>query len=149
MPWRTSASSSTLTVAMFSTPQAFRIWMARPEKPHCGNWAVPFMNSTTGALLTVSRIQFCTSWVICSLGFLVGYPPFYLKALDIAFPWVSISSVVIAICDTTINDIHGVGNGRQAGPQVRPHGRVERHQTGSLAGGAGGCGSAPGAGLVV
>src|SRR5690606_19597478 len=57
MPWRTSGSSSTLTVAMLSTPQAFRIWMARPEKPHCGNCAVPFMNSTTGVLVTVSLIQ--------------------------------------------------------------------------------------------
>ena len=47
MPWRISSSSSTLTVVRSSTPQAFRIWTARPEKPHIGNCAVPFMNSTT------------------------------------------------------------------------------------------------------
>ena len=51
--WRTSSSSSTLTVTMFFTPQAFRTCTVRPEKPHCGNWAVPFMKSTTGCSSTV------------------------------------------------------------------------------------------------
>ena len=50
---RTSSSSSTFTVTMFFTPTAFRIWIARPENPHCGNWAVPFMNRTTGLSVTV------------------------------------------------------------------------------------------------
>src|SRR5438874_12776979 len=53
---------------MLSTPHAFRIWMARPEKPHCGNWAVPFMNSTTGVLVTVSLIQVCTSLIWFAFG---------------------------------------------------------------------------------
>src|SRR5690606_31522277 len=57
MPWRTSSSSSTLTVTSLVTPDALSTWMARPEKPHCGNWAVPFMNSTTGLEVTVSRMK--------------------------------------------------------------------------------------------
>ena len=52
MPWRISSSSSTFTVVRSFTPQAFSTCMARPEKPHIGNWAVPFMNSTTRLPLT-------------------------------------------------------------------------------------------------
>ena len=40
-------------VTSWRMPAFLRIWMALPEKPHCGNWAVPFMNSTTGCSLTV------------------------------------------------------------------------------------------------
>src|SRR5574343_652258 len=63
MPWRTASSSSTLKVfrslATFR-PLALRICTARPEKPHIGNWAVPFMNSTTGLDLTRVSMR---SWV--------------------------------------------------------------------------------------
>src|SRR3989344_5779626 len=47
MPWRISSSSSTLTVTTLlgSTPQALGIWIARPEKPHMGKLALPFMES--------------------------------------------------------------------------------------------------------
>jgi hypothetical protein len=34
-------------MALGSTPQALRIWIARPEKPHIGKLALPFMNKTT------------------------------------------------------------------------------------------------------
>src|SRR5450432_593163 len=61
MPWRISASARTLTVWRFSTPQAFSICTAALEKPHCGNCGVPFMYSTTGWLVTCSRM---VSWVL-------------------------------------------------------------------------------------
>ena len=50
------ASSSTLTVvkSSVSTPQALRIWMARPEKPHCGKSGV--------ALHVQHHVVFLTSW---------------------------------------------------------------------------------------
>src|SRR6478752_10643225 len=59
MPWRTSASSSTLTVlsVRVSTPTALRIWIARPEKPHIGKLALPFMKSTRSLLLTRSSMR--------------------------------------------------------------------------------------------
>ena len=44
------------------TPQAFRIWIARPEKPHIGNCAVPFMNSTTGLPFTRVSMR-CWVWL--------------------------------------------------------------------------------------
>src|SRR5687767_15908255 len=34
---------------------------ARLEKPHCGNSGVPFMNSTTSWLLTMSAMRACGS----------------------------------------------------------------------------------------
>ena len=40
-----------------STPQARKILIAFPEKPHCGNWAVPFMNKTTGWAVTISLMR--------------------------------------------------------------------------------------------
>ena len=54
MPWRIASSSSTLTVVTVfgSTPQALRICTARPEKPHMGNEALPFMNRTMSLPLT-------------------------------------------------------------------------------------------------
>src|SRR3990167_8508273 len=59
MPWRISSSSSTLTVftVLGSTPQALRIWIARPEKPHMGKLALPFMNSTMSLDLTSWSIR--------------------------------------------------------------------------------------------
>src|SRR5450830_984253 len=63
MPGRISGSSSTFTVfrLLGSTPQALRIWTARPEKPHWGKLAVPFMNSSTGLFLTRSSMR---CWVL-------------------------------------------------------------------------------------
>ena len=54
MPWRISASSSTLMVVrvLVSTPLALSSWMARPEKPHMGKLALPFMNNTMSLSLT-------------------------------------------------------------------------------------------------
>jgi hypothetical protein len=59
MPWRISWSSSTLTVlsALVSTPTALRIWIARPEKPHMGKLALPFMKSTMSLVLTRSSMR--------------------------------------------------------------------------------------------
>src|SRR5256885_1258423 len=61
-----SWSSSTLTVEMslVSTPQALRIWMARPEKPHMGKLALPFMNSRMLLLLTSWSMR-CWVSLIC------------------------------------------------------------------------------------
>ena len=39
----------------------------RPENPHCGNCAVPFINSTTGCSVTVSRMKFSTSLIVVSM----------------------------------------------------------------------------------
>src|SRR5690606_24176463 len=50
----------TLTVISCFRPQDFSSWMARPEKPHCGNCAVPFMNNTTGFSVTVWLRNSCT-----------------------------------------------------------------------------------------
>src|SRR5450830_2183095 len=63
MPARISSSSSTLMVfrVLGSTPQAFKIWMARPEKPHWGKLALPFMNSTTSLDFTSSSMRFWVS----------------------------------------------------------------------------------------
>src|SRR5882724_780101 len=61
MPWRISGSSSTLTVNSFSTPQAFRIWTALAEKPHCGNCGVPFIYRTTGLPVTCCLMRSCAS----------------------------------------------------------------------------------------
>src|SRR5574337_735645 len=57
MPWRTSSSSRTLTVFRSLTPQACSTWIARPENPHIGYWAVPFMKSTTRSPLTRSSMR--------------------------------------------------------------------------------------------
>src|SRR5574337_850330 len=57
MPWRTSSSSRTLTVFRSVTPQACSTWIARPENPHIGYWAVPFMKSTTRSPLTSSSMR--------------------------------------------------------------------------------------------
>ncbi|MOA66092.1 hypothetical protein D3C78_1927270 [compost metagenome] len=59
MPWRMPSSSSTLTVlsVLVSTPTALRIWMARPEKPHIGKLALPFMKSTSSLDLTRSSMR--------------------------------------------------------------------------------------------
>src|SRR5574343_1043859 len=59
MPWRISASSSTFTVlrVLVSTPQALRICTARPEKPHMGKLALPFMNSRMSLPLTSSSMR--------------------------------------------------------------------------------------------
>src|ERR1700761_1663762 len=61
MPWRMPSSSSTLTVFTFSAPEAFRTWMARPENPHIGNCAVPFMKRTTGLSSTICLMRSCVS----------------------------------------------------------------------------------------
>src|SRR3954468_4967440 len=59
MPWRISSSSSTFTVfsCFGSTPQALRIWIARPEKPHMGKLALPFMNNSTSLFFTRSSMR--------------------------------------------------------------------------------------------
>src|SRR6476469_11177734 len=46
MPLRSSADSSTFS-PLLPTPTVSRICTTCPEKPHCGNCGVPFMNSTT------------------------------------------------------------------------------------------------------
>jgi hypothetical protein len=38
--------------------------MARPEKPHMGNWALPFMNNTIGFSVTVLWINSLASMVL-------------------------------------------------------------------------------------
>src|SRR3546814_4912433 len=45
---RISGSSSTLTVCSSPTPAALSACTVRLEKPHIGNWAVPFMKRTIG-----------------------------------------------------------------------------------------------------
>src|SRR5687768_10437045 len=57
MPWRISASASTLTVWNSLTPQALSTWQASAEKPHCGNCGVPFMKSTTGCPITCALMR--------------------------------------------------------------------------------------------
>src|SRR3954466_2022260 len=59
MPWRMASSSSTLTVLSVrgSTPTALRIWIARPENPHIGKLALPFMKSTRSLVLTRSSMR--------------------------------------------------------------------------------------------
>src|SRR5260370_27633182 len=57
MPWRISASASTLTLANSCTPQALSTCTAREEKPHCGNCGVPFMKSTTRLPVTCSLMR--------------------------------------------------------------------------------------------
>src|ERR1700754_4771001 len=56
MPWRISGSCRTSTVS-YLAPSRSRIAMARLEKPHCGNRAVPFMNSTMSFELTMSAMR--------------------------------------------------------------------------------------------
>ena len=38
--------------------------MALLEKPHCGNSGVPFMNSTTSLVLTISAMR----WLVSDMG---------------------------------------------------------------------------------
>src|SRR3954463_15040188 len=57
MPWRISASASTLTLANSCTPQALRTCTASCEKPHCGNCGVPFMKRTTRLPVTCSLMR--------------------------------------------------------------------------------------------
>src|SRR5256885_16879407 len=64
MPWRIASSASTLTEKKRSTPHACSICTAALEKPHCGNCGVPFMYSTTGCVVTCSRI---VSWVVMAV----------------------------------------------------------------------------------
>src|SRR6185436_18750291 len=61
IPWRTSWSLSTSTVATFSTPHASRICTAAALKPHIGASGVPFMYSTTGLPVTCCLIFSCAS----------------------------------------------------------------------------------------
>src|SRR6478735_10282161 len=56
MPWRISGSARTSTVSN-GVPRWSRMVTARLEKPHCGNKAVPFMNSTMSLLFTSSAIR--------------------------------------------------------------------------------------------
>src|SRR5438045_9781400 len=51
------ADLKTVNVLRSATPHAFRIWMARPEKPHIGNCAVPFIKRTTRWFLTRSSMR--------------------------------------------------------------------------------------------
>src|SRR5881392_1633570 len=44
MPWRISSEARTFT-SLNGTPMCWRICTVRPEKPHCGISAVPFMKS--------------------------------------------------------------------------------------------------------
>src|SRR5690348_18188874 len=60
IPWRTSGSWSTSTVS-YLAPSRSRMAIARLEKPHCGNSAVPFMKSTTSLLFTISAMRELTS----------------------------------------------------------------------------------------
>src|SRR4051812_19497921 len=60
MPWRISGSCRTSTVS-YLVPSRSRIAIERLEKPHCGNKAVPFMNSTISLELTMSAIRDCAS----------------------------------------------------------------------------------------
>src|SRR5436309_11670251 len=61
MPCRISGSARTLTEKKLSMPQACSICTAAMENPHCGNCGVPFMYSTTGCVVTCSRI---VSWML-------------------------------------------------------------------------------------
>src|SRR6266542_1917136 len=61
MPWRIASSASTLTEKNRFTPHPCSICTAALEKPHCGNCGVPFMYSTTGCVVTCSRI---VSWML-------------------------------------------------------------------------------------
>src|SRR5665647_3466362 len=66
MPSRSSAFSSTLR-PLYVTPRWSRICTTCPEKPHCGNCGVPFMNSTTSLDFTslsinCSMLIFASSW---------------------------------------------------------------------------------------
>src|SRR5437868_13545108 len=56
MPCRISGSWSTSTVAYWA-PSRSRMAIARLEKPHCGNSAVPFMNRTMSFCLTMSSMR--------------------------------------------------------------------------------------------
>ena len=47
-----------------STPQAFKIWMARPEKPHIGKLALPFMNRVMSLPLTSSSMRCWVSLMV-------------------------------------------------------------------------------------
>jgi len=78
MPWRMPSSSRTLTVFTFfgSTPLAFRIWIARPEKPHIGKLALPFMKRTTSLDLTSSSMRCWVSLMESLLYGVMGYPNF-------------------------------------------------------------------------
>src|SRR5438067_2941267 len=64
MPARTSGSWSTSTVSYFA-PSRSRIAIARLEKPHCGNRAVPFMNRTMSFDFTMSAMRACGSLTGC------------------------------------------------------------------------------------
>src|ERR1700712_4108666 len=81
MPWRMPSSSRTLTVTGWATPQALSTGMARPEKPHIGNWAVPFMKSTTLLFLTRLSMRCWTSFMVGEAGGAgrSGIPRLYAK----------------------------------------------------------------------
>src|SRR5206468_2015532 len=64
MPCRISGSWSTSTVSYFA-PSRSRIAIARLEKPHCGNRAVPFMNRTMSFDFTMSAMRACGSLTGC------------------------------------------------------------------------------------
>src|SRR3954453_7540814 len=66
IPLRTSGSWSTSTVS-YLAPSRSRIAIARLEKPHCGNSAVPFMKSTISLLFTMSAMRARDSGVDASL----------------------------------------------------------------------------------
>src|SRR6185295_8400258 len=60
MPARISGSWSTSTVSYFA-PRRSRMAIARLEKPHCGNSAVPFMNRTMSFCFTMSSMRLVAS----------------------------------------------------------------------------------------
>src|SRR5215213_12000776 len=57
MPLRSSADSRTLR-PLYPTPTWSRICTTWPEKPHCGNCGVPFMNKTTSFDFTSFSMNF-------------------------------------------------------------------------------------------
>ena len=58
------SGTSTVVSVFRSTPLAFRVSIARAEKPHIGKPALPFMNNTMSWLLTNASMR---CWMSCSM----------------------------------------------------------------------------------
>src|SRR4051794_19761419 len=83
MPLRISVSWSTSTVS-YLAPRRSRMAIARLEKPHCGNRAVPFMNRTMSFDFTMSPMRLVASLTDGLRSFALGHCRFELQCVKLS-----------------------------------------------------------------
>src|SRR5215470_19105398 len=123
-----AGSASTLTEKNLSIPQAFSICTAICEKPHCGNWGVPFMYSTTGCVVTCSRMVSCAFMAMSSVWRLSLYRSRRIGETLLLHRAGEARDVVLD--EERVQDRHGQRSEQRPGHQRPPVVDVAFHQLG-------------------